>query len=141
MAVSAAVITVVGAGCATPGRGPADVDSKGPVKLSEKHYTDPEGRKMVVRFDGPDKVTVHATDREGKPLEVTEIPLSHAQLCLLSGEKKHCVPVSSVPEGVFMQLGAAPEGGVAKASLTSTPYCNCFVIGNSMRCIPPGCIP
>jgi hypothetical protein len=142
----AALLTVV-AGCASPGRGPADANG-GAVKAKEKVYTDAEGRKVVVRFDELNKVTVHATDREGKPLEVTEFPLAQAQLCLSNAGKQHCLPVASLPEGTVIQLGSAPapapEGAVKAMSLTTTtptPCAYCWFLFNVLKCTPPGCTP
>jgi hypothetical protein len=139
----AALLTVVVAGCASPGRGPADANG-GAVKAKEKVYTDAEGRKLVVRFDERDKVTVDATDREGKPLETAEFPLAQAQLCLSNAGKQQCLPVASLPEGTVFQLGSAPEGGVKKMSMTTTtatPCAFCWTLFNTYKCTPPGCTP
>jgi ABC-type nitrate/sulfonate/bicarbonate transport system substrate-binding protein len=125
----ALLLTFTAAGCASAGaRGPgglADVpDARKLVRLSEKHYMDDQGRKVVVREDATGKQVVQAFDAHDKPLEIVEVPLSEIQLCPAKA-KPACQPATFVSDGVFIKMGAAS--------------CYCYVYNNIPYCYGDTC--
>lgn len=111
-------------------------DPKSPVRLTEKRYTDDAGRTLVVRFGGTQKnkpVKVQATDKQGKPLEVLEIPLKDMTVCMpqaggaakTEGAKPVCQPLAFVTDGAVMKMGTAT--------------CTCYVIGGYNYCYGDTC--
>jgi hypothetical protein len=96
-------------------------EAKGPLKVTEKKFTDDAGNTLEVRFDDSQAkgVKVKATDKQGKPLAVVEIPLKDMTVCLppskgaASGAaaaepaKPLCQPLTFVTEGAFLKMGTA----------------------------------
>lgn len=87
--LAVAAVAALGSGChpRSPDRpsaeAPAKVrDSKSPIKLTEAHYTTDEGHKLIVRFDGDQAARLEATDARDRKLDVIDVPLSEARLCL-----------------------------------------------------------
>ncbi len=95
-------------------------DANGPLRLTEKRYTDDAGRTLVLRFGGAEKgkaVQAQATDKQGKALEVVEIPVKDVTVCLpkagassaagAQGGKGPCQPMVFVTDGASIKMGTA----------------------------------
>jgi hypothetical protein len=140
--IAGAALLVLAAGCAPRATSPASLgelpDAKSPLRLTEKRYTDDAGRTLELRFDGAEKgkaVQAKATDKEGKPLDVVEIPLKDVTVCLpkrgassaagAEAAKPLCQPAASMSDGSVMKLGTAT--------------CTCYVIGGKLYCFGDTC--
>jgi hypothetical protein len=113
-------------------------DSEGPLRLTEKRYVDGKGNTLVLRFDGPKKgkgVKAKATDKDGKPLDVLEMPLKDLTVCVPKAgattpaatetAKPLCQPLAFVTDGAVIKMGTAT--------------CTCQVIGGYVYCYGDTC--
>jgi hypothetical protein len=113
-------------------------EAKGPVKLTEKRYTDDAGRTLVLSFGGAEKersVKAQATDSKGKPIEVRELPVKDLTVCLpkaatsttgkADAAKPSCQPLAGVTEGAFLKMGTAT--------------CTCYVYSGILYCFGDTC--
>jgi len=138
---AALFVFALAVGCAPRATSPSSpgtlYEAQGPVRVAERRYTDDEGNTMTLRFDGAEKgrsVQAQATDRDGKPLAVVEIPMKELTVCLPragassaagSEPKPLCQPLVFVTDGAFVKMGTAT--------------CTCTVIGGILYCYGSTC--